>query len=50
MVAADVSAERMVRDDRCWVYEAVGKLLAEDRRSSDTNLLSMPLPEHWNLR
>lgn len=51
MVAAQVlAAVRTVRDDRSWVHEAVGTLLAEDRRSSDTNLLSMPLPEHWNLR
>jgi len=51
MVAAHrTAAERTVRDGRSWVDAAVGKLLAEDRRSSDTNLLSMPLPEYWNVR
>jgi cysteine synthase A len=37
------------RRTRAWVSEAVRKVEADANRSSDTHLLSVPLPEDWGI-
>lgn len=34
---------------RRWTSEAVRRISAEGRRSSDTQLISVPLPEEWGV-
>jgi cysteine synthase A len=36
--------------DRAWADEAVRKINAENNRSADTHLYSVPLPEHWGVQ
>lgn len=35
---------------RAWADEAIRKIRAENNRSADTHLYSVPLPEHWGVR
>ena len=36
--------------DRAWADEAVRRIKAENNRSADTHLYSVPLPEHWGVQ
>ena len=36
--------------NRAWADEAVRKINAENNRSADTHLYSVPLPEHWGVQ
>ncbi|WP_457974358.1 PLP-dependent cysteine synthase family protein [Arthrobacter sp. D1-17] len=36
--------------DRTWADEAIRKIDAENNRSADTHLYSVPLPEHWGVQ
>lgn len=36
--------------DRTWADEAVRRINAENNRSADTHLYSVPLPEHWGVQ
>ncbi|UZX03849.1 PLP-dependent cysteine synthase family protein [Arthrobacter sp. CDRTa11] len=36
--------------DRSWADQAVRKISAENNRSADTHLYSVPLPEHWGVQ
>jgi cysteine synthase A len=36
--------------DRAWADEAIRKINAENNRSADTHLYSLPLPEHWGVQ
>ena len=36
--------------DRAWADEAVRRINAENNRSADTHLYSVPLPEHWGVQ
>ncbi len=38
------------QQDRSWANEAVRRINAENNRSADTHLYSVPLPEHWGVR
>ena len=38
------------RHDRAWADEAVRRINAENNRSADTHLYSVPLPEHWGVQ
>ena len=38
------------RADRAWADEAIRKITAENNRSADTHLYSVPLPEHWGVQ
>lgn len=38
------------RTDRAWADEAIRKITAENNRSADTHLYSVPLPEHWGVQ
>ena len=35
---------------RAWADEAIRKITAENNRSADTHLYSVPLPEHWGVQ
>ncbi|HEX7202284.1 MAG TPA: pyridoxal-phosphate dependent enzyme, partial [Arthrobacter sp.] len=35
--------------DRDWADQAIRKIRAENNRSADTHLYSVPLPEHWGV-
>jgi cysteine synthase A len=35
---------------RAWADEAIRKVTAENNRSADTHLYSVPLPEHWGVQ
>ena len=35
---------------RAWADEAVRRINAENNRSADTHLYSVPLPEHWGVQ
>jgi cysteine synthase len=37
-------------EDRAWADEAIRKINAENNRSADTHLYSVPLPEHWGVQ
>ena len=36
--------------DRAWADEAILRINAENNRSADTHLYSVPLPEHWGVQ
>ncbi len=36
--------------DRAWAEEAIRRINAENNRSADTHLYSVPLPEHWGVQ
>jgi cysteine synthase A len=36
--------------DRAWADQAIRKITAENNRSADTHLYSVPLPEHWGVQ
>ncbi|MEV8042176.1 PLP-dependent cysteine synthase family protein [Arthrobacter sp. NPDC080082] len=36
--------------DRDWADEAIRRINAENNRSADTHLYSVPLPEHWGVK
>jgi cysteine synthase len=36
--------------DRGWADEAIRRINAENNRSADTHLYSVPLPEHWGVQ
>ncbi|MCU1539077.1 MAG: PLP-dependent cysteine synthase family protein [Arthrobacter sp.] len=36
--------------DRVWADEAIRRINAENNRSADTHLYSVPLPEHWGVQ
>ena len=38
------------RADRAWADRAIRKITAENNRSADTHLYSVPLPEHWGVQ
>ncbi|MDQ0755819.1 cysteine synthase A [Arthrobacter sp. B3I4] len=38
------------QQDRDWVDEAIRRINAENNRSADTHLYSVPLPEHWGVQ
>ncbi|SDK82391.1 PLP-dependent cysteine synthase family protein [Arthrobacter sp. ok362] len=38
------------QQDRAWADEAVRRINAENNRSADTHLYSVPLPEHWGVQ
>ena len=43
----------MIRErqqDRAWADEAIRRINAENNRSADTHLYSVPLPEHWGVQ
>jgi len=37
------------KQDRRWASEAIRRIEAENNRSADTHLYSVPLPEHWGV-
>ncbi|MGY2745794.1 PLP-dependent cysteine synthase family protein [Arthrobacter sp. UYCu723] len=37
-------------NDRAWADEAIRRINAENNRSADTHLYSVPLPEHWGVQ
>ncbi|WP_427130473.1 PLP-dependent cysteine synthase family protein [Pseudarthrobacter sp. S9] len=41
---------RTHQQDRAWADEAVRRINAENNRSADTHLYSVPLPEHWGVQ
>ncbi|GAY07428.1 PLP-dependent cysteine synthase family protein [Pseudonocardia sp. N23] len=41
--------DRFDPDHRAWVVQAVARIRAETNRSSDTHLLTVPLPTGWNV-
>ncbi len=45
-------ADRAGREwsDRDWADQAIRKIRAENNRSADTHLYSVPLPEHWGVQ
>lgn len=48
-VAPGEDIDRFDAEARRWCAEAVAKVRAEGNRSSDTHLLSVPLPEEWDV-
>ncbi len=38
------------QQDRAWADEAIRRINAENNRSADTHLYSVPLPEHWGVQ
>ncbi len=38
------------QQDRAWADEAVRRINAENNRSADTHLYSVPLPDHWGVQ
>ncbi|MDV8146441.1 PLP-dependent cysteine synthase family protein [Arthrobacter sp. B10-11] len=42
--------KRAGSQDRAWADEAVRRINAENNRSADTHLYSVPLPEHWGVQ
>ena len=38
------------QQDRDWADEAIRRINAENNRSADTHLYSVPLPEHWGVQ
>lgn len=48
-VAPEEDIDRFDAEARRWCAEAVAKVRAEGNRSSDTHLLSVPLPEEWGV-
>ena len=40
----------MSSQDRAWADEAIRRINAENNRSADTHLYSVPLPEHWGVQ
>lgn len=38
------------QQDRAWADEALRRINAENNRSADTHLYSVPLPEHWGVQ
>ncbi|MEO5779500.1 MULTISPECIES: PLP-dependent cysteine synthase family protein [Arthrobacter] len=40
----------MRNQDRAWADEAIRRINAENNRSADTHLYSVPLPEQWGVR
>lgn len=38
------------KQDRAWADEAVRRISAENNRSADTHLYSVPLPDHWGVQ
>lgn len=43
----------MIRErqqDRAWADEAIRRINAENNRSADTHLYSVPLPDHWGVQ
>jgi cysteine synthase A len=38
------------RADRAWADQAIRKITAENNRSADTHLYSVPLAEHWGVQ
>jgi len=38
------------QQDRVWADEAIRRINAENNRSADTHLYSVPLPEHWGVQ
>jgi cysteine synthase A len=47
-VKIERSASRYTAD-RDWADQAIRKIRAENNRSADTHLYSVPLPEHWGV-
>ncbi|MDZ4091055.1 MAG: PLP-dependent cysteine synthase family protein [Arthrobacter sp.] len=41
---------RARQQDRAWAAEAIRRINAENNRSADTHLYSVPLPEHWGVQ
>lgn len=41
--------DRCSDNDRVWVTEAIGKVVADANRSADTHLLPFPLPPYWGI-
>ena len=41
---------RVRQQDRAWADEAIRRINAENNRSADTHLYSVPLPEHWGVQ
>jgi cysteine synthase A len=41
---------RARQQDRAWADEAIRRINAENNRSADTHLYSVPIPEHWGVR
>ena len=37
------------QQDRAWADEAIRRINAENNRSADTHLYSVPLPDHWGV-
>lgn len=50
LVAARVGPVKNASADRAWADEAMRKVIAENNRSADTHLYSVPLPEHWGVQ
>lgn len=48
-VAPEEDIDRFDAEARRWCAEAVAKVRAEGNRSSDTHLLSVPLPGEWGV-
>jgi cysteine synthase A len=44
------AGNRVSSQDRAWADEAVRRINAENNRSADTHLYSVPLPEHWGVQ
>ena len=42
--------KRARTQDRAWADEAIRRINAENNRSADTHLYSLPLPEHWGVQ
>lgn len=38
------------QQDRAWAAEAIRRIHAENNRSADTHLYSVPLPQHWGVQ
>ncbi|MDN4645009.1 PLP-dependent cysteine synthase family protein [Arthrobacter sp. PsM3] len=41
---------RARQQDRAWADEAIRRINAENNRSADTHLYSVPIPEHWGVQ
>ena len=41
---------RVLQQDRAWADEAIRRINAENNRSADTHLYSVPLPEKWGVQ
>ncbi len=46
---SEIDINRADAEHRRWVVDAVARIKAEENRSSDTHLLSVPLPVEWGV-